>query len=158
MTIEVMPGVPPEVSGDVMARLSHFRRVIPAWCDRIEVKYDPDDIVCYARIWVNYSNRNACIAISGSYLSLSDLRRDRVLVHELAHLYTCPISDAAKNITERYIKDEAGLSVADGIITERLESSTEDLAILFSNVLAYRPANTGMAVSVPVPPEPKETD
>lgn len=147
MTFDFAPGFPPDIQGDVMSRMTHFANVVPLWCDRIEVKYDHDRTDAYAVVWVNYASRNACLAITGSYLDLSEDRRDRVMLHEFCHLYTCQISDIAKNILEEYAEGSA-LKVANAVITERLESATEDMAIMISRLLAG-PTSAGGRVSGP---------
>lgn len=133
---------------DVSKRLYANEAVVPAWCDRIEVKYDPNNTECYACIWVEYANRYAIIAITGSYVDLPEARKQRVILHELCHLYTAPISDVAKNILKEYV-EAAGLKVANGIITERLESATEDLAIMISHILPG-PASAGGLLQEPL--------
>lgn len=136
--IEVAEGMDIALATDVSARIERFANIVPAWCRRIKIQYDSNNTDAYAVVWVNYSNRNAVIAITGSYLELSHERRDLVIAHELCHIHTSIISDAAEDVLRNHL-DGPSLETARLLIRERLESATEDLTYAFLGPTTIRP-------------------
>lgn len=123
--IRFRDGFPEEVQPTVQALLEKWAPYFCTQVNRIFVRMDNED--GEARIGVNQPYRIANLYLTGEWLNFDADMRERIIVHELAHILTDPSHEWAESMLGR-IPDRAIASMAGEWFSEKLEGMTEDIA------------------------------
>lgn len=131
MKIAYEPWFPPEFKSGVDEALIKFNLVCPAWLNHLTVSW-ADDGEYVAQMSVQEEYRAATLTLGKSWATASTNHdRDHIILHELCHLYTAPISRTAREAVANFQQEETpGTRIASDAIVQSMERSTEDMAIL----------------------------
>ena len=122
--------IPPELRETVGGHLERVRHLVPPWCHRIRVLYQPtpseQEGSGNASIVIDVAYREATLSILPKWLDQTDELRHETLVHEMAHFPTRALFDLAHTIVENTIADEAMRRILREQIRVVCEGATED--------------------------------
>jgi hypothetical protein len=124
LKIEWLGEWPKETKPAVERALAGLEWLVPSWCHSLALRWDcsEDAHVC-AETSTNVAYRWATIRIRPSWLSETDGERRATLVHELLHVATAPLIEAAGEIADRFVKEHA--PAAYDYAREQLSSANE---------------------------------
>ena len=115
--------------------LEELARYAPSWCHEIEVAWYPG-LEALAEISIQQEYRKAFLRIGAGTFNRED-RIDALLCHEFAHLFTLPMKKVAMRFAEHVFPDgpTPGTKIYDEWVGECCEGATEDLSIVFQELL-----------------------
>lgn len=129
MTVPIWdPDVPADIRAIVEPYLTRWIGLLPTWCQRFEVRYDPHKQAAMA-VHTNHRNRWAQLQVTGEWLAESDRERENAVIHELVHVALEPFVHAAGRILEDLTEEGTPLrELGDSMFTDGMECAVEDLA------------------------------
>lgn len=129
--VEWYDTVPPEIREIAEEHLKAWWLLLPTWCQEFRVNFDPENKKTLS-IGVNFPGRWAVLHLTPRWLQEIPKEREVGIIHELIHVNLEPISTATNRILGDLTEKGTPLrELADSIITDGLEGSTEDLARAF---------------------------
>ena len=130
-TIVVEPWVNPGIADQVTGLIAKWAHIVPPTFNEIKVSYD-SSIECPCEIRCHDEYRKATIVVGPQWPEITTENPERIIVHELSHLYTIPICRRAKEAFDMIAEpNSAGNKMAYDSVTKAWEACTEDLAQTF---------------------------
>lgn len=122
--------LPNEITDAVMPHLLKHADKIPHWCRRVSVYWTEDAGKAAASMSCMYDYRRGELTIGSNFLSLWQ-RRELNIVHELMHLYTEPLRNAAQDALDAVKKtNEAAAAILEEGVRHQMEQTVVDLTEL----------------------------
>jgi hypothetical protein len=130
MRIKCEPWVNPSFKGTVESIIRKWAFVIPKWVDQVIITSTNEQYV--AQMSVKEEYRTCTLYLGCDWSSSFTVDDDeKIILHELCHLYTIPIARVAKEAIDHFFEEETpGTKIAKDTITRAMERCTEDLAIM----------------------------
>lgn len=121
-----------EYAGELIGPfIEKWSKVIPPWLYSLTVvKGDPEMV---AEMSVQEEYRQATLSIGGLFFAEED--KEGIILHELCHLYTCPVNRDAREACSIYLPDRE-YKLANYAMCAAMERATEDLKEAFRRVSA----------------------
>ena len=127
-------GWPDDVKDIVDELLTPYARLLPGWCRILYVRFEANDSDSVATVKVCYDNRWASIRISPDWLEELPADRQRVILHEIAHIHVQPMRTVFVDLCEKGFEDQGFKDFAWERFKEAWEGSVEDLAWAFHSM------------------------
>ncbi len=122
---------PSDILVIVESVLRPWVHLAPGWCRTVDVRFESSDNDAGASVRVNFKNRWAVIMVHPQWLEEDPEDRERMLVHEIAHIHLDPMRTAFHDSIESL--DEALKDFAWTRFKEAWEGATEDLTWAFTS-------------------------
>jgi hypothetical protein len=119
-----------EIRGAIEPLLLKHAEKIPRWCGRVSVYWN-ESATFAAATTTFYDYRRAELTIGPNFISLHQ-RRELNIVHELMHLYTEPLANAAKDARDALKKTN---EAAAEIVTEAIRHAGEQTVVDLTDLL-----------------------
>lgn len=106
-----------------------YETLCPAWLNRLRLTYI-ETLEVPAEIHVHDEYRAADLRIGPTFLNLWG-NRDHCIVHELMHLYTCPMMRVSREVVNAMFKDDdPAYKVVNETLIRAMEAANEDLTLM----------------------------
>lgn len=138
----IHPLVPDEVKVACKDALEQNESLIPSWCNEVRIYWDSEgdqtdhgEGAAAAYMEASYAYRYASITICPPFLSEEPRDRESRIRHELCHIVTYPLILYVKNVAETLTnEEEVTAQLIRKELSEKIESMTEDLVQIISNI------------------------
>jgi len=132
--------VPPAVAKQLKAELKPFEWLVPGWCQRVYIGWEPKGSDQSYLITCNsaYEYRQVRLTFYPEFLSQGDERAEHIM-HDLLHGFAATLADYAWDTIERLVPAEEAPKLRATLLEElkmRHESFVQDLAHCLAQRLA----------------------
>lgn len=123
---------PAEVQKALAPLLKKHAGLVPGWCARLNVTWDPEGAEPGAVMAVSVSPeyREVCMAVMATWLSGTPEAREDAIVHELAHIPLAPMVNLMRTFMAQ-VAEEAPLELVGVVLEEQwrvaYEGAVQDL-------------------------------
>lgn len=123
---------PHKEKAEVKRLLRQFRAVIPAWVNTLTISWD-DSLSAIADMTVSEEYRAATMRLGTQWMTNPE-HHEKAVLHELCHLYTCPLQALAIRLVQEHHAGPSATLLEESI-RRASERATEDLADAFMKVI-----------------------
>lgn len=115
--------------------IKSLTRIAPWWLNELHVlKVDSLEDEAEMECYPQKDARRMTIKVPNQTLLFEDKALKHTFVHEMAHCYNEPLTSLIE-VLEDYITDESHVKVMNKSVTRLIEEQTEDLAIMFGDII-----------------------